>query len=688
MKALLLLAMFIIAPGVAYSVDSGLQFRVSPVPLTSEAQRKQGVPGGEGFQMVMTIEYAPSNPLIVYLASDTSQVWKSIDGGRSWSPKNNGYAALGSRSLFVHPHNENIVFSAGSLGKTFERGGAKNSHQGIYRSIDGGEHWNMVFETDFFKQDSRGSLFAIDSRTQKENEFTLYAGSYSDGLLVSKDGGVTWQKAGFSQGRIHEVIELPDAPGKLLIASDAGLFEYDGQNFRELGVGLATWPRSIAVSSAQPEVVLAALGPKGIYRSIDKGASFGKVLKMAQVFGAINDVEFSPVDADRAILTVSGKAGRPYYSDDGGQSWRAARSTNSKNLASGDGFFFPSPIAMHPKDSMTALTSSNSKSTVLVTLDGGQDWAYSGSGYRGGRLQDVAALSADEMIFGLTDHGAWRTTDGALSFKPLDHPRMGGRSIGGVAQAGATIVLSVGSWKTKQLLVSQDAGTTWQNTRLSGSLRFVENQEDSPNVFYAGDFRSDDNGKSWKKLQYEVVALDPTDHSTAYAIKSTGTGSQLLISTDSGNNWKETGATLSGKSRVVNSIAVDPACSNRVYAATSDGVGILLGNKWHDIGPSQGLAAAPLGGNYVESIVTYPHIPGLLLAGKRSPGKGMANGVFYSDDYGQSWQSVPDGKLSNTNVWSISVNPYDGSIYAGTSHGIYRIETIDGASLEKPCPVG
>ena len=91
-------------------------FQVSPVPLTTEAQRRQNIPGGEGFQLVMTIAYAPSNPQTVYLGSDTSQVWKSLDGGKSWRPVNGGYKSVGSRSLFVHPRNEDLVFSAGSHG--------------------------------------------------------------------------------------------------------------------------------------------------------------------------------------------------------------------------------------------------------------------------------------------------------------------------------------------------------------------------------------------------------------------------------------------------------------------------------------------------------------------------------------------------------------------------------------------
>lgn len=673
----MIVLLFFAIRGHALGTEAVPGFSSISLPLTMESQRKQGIPGGEGFQMVMSIVYSSSNPSVVFLASDTSQVWKSIDSGKSWAPRNNGYVALGSRSLFVHPLDENVVFSAASLGKTFKRSGMKMPYQGIYRSADGGANWTMVFETGFYKQESRGSLFAIDSRTLHDKNFTLYAGSYSDGLLVSHDAGLNWRKAGFNEGKIQEILEVPDAPGHLLIATDSGLFLYDGKAQRQLGAGLATWPRSIAVSPDRPNVVFAAQGTEGLYQSVDGGRHFAGVTGMPRLSGSVNDVEISPVDADVAIFTVSGKGGKPYFTDDGGQRWRGAQSTNSKGLHAGGGFYFPSPIAMHPEDANTALTSSNGKSTVLVTRNGGRDWTYSGSGYRGGRLRDIVFYSPVEMIFSLTDHGAWRTSNGGLSFNPLSLPRMDGRSVGGGAHSVDTIVLSVGSWKSKQLLVSKDDGNTWSDTNLKGSFTIVENPKESPKTFYAGQYRSDDMGKSWEKLAHEVTAVDPNNFTTIYAKKDTKAGVQLLVSTDSGASWKELGGTLPDKSAIVNSIDVDQYAPGRIFAATSNGIWVL-DDQWHAIGKAQGLAEDAFGGNYVETVVSHPGVPGLILAGKRSPGKGMANGLFYSIDHGHTWEPVPGEGLSNTNIWSVNINPYDGVIYVGTSHGIYRVELTAG----------
>jgi len=52
------------------------------MPLRTPEQKSAGLPGGEGMQQIYDLAYSPSNPSIVYLGVDTSQVWKSIDGGK------------------------------------------------------------------------------------------------------------------------------------------------------------------------------------------------------------------------------------------------------------------------------------------------------------------------------------------------------------------------------------------------------------------------------------------------------------------------------------------------------------------------------------------------------------------------------------------------------------------------------
>lgn len=88
------------------------------------------------------IAYAPSNPNIVYVGSgfesnaDSKGIFKSTDGGKSWSGAGNGLRINPEtgyphyvKSIAVHPTNPDIVFAG--------------TGWGLYKSTDGGQNWSM-----------------------------------------------------------------------------------------------------------------------------------------------------------------------------------------------------------------------------------------------------------------------------------------------------------------------------------------------------------------------------------------------------------------------------------------------------------------------------------------------------------------------------------------------------------------
>lgn len=73
----------------------------------------------------------PADSKMIYLSSRGKGVFKSSDGGGSWTPSNNGLEDLDIRSLALHPLNRSLLF-AGTTAK------------GIFRSTDGSSHWDAV----------------------------------------------------------------------------------------------------------------------------------------------------------------------------------------------------------------------------------------------------------------------------------------------------------------------------------------------------------------------------------------------------------------------------------------------------------------------------------------------------------------------------------------------------------------
>src|SRR5688500_16016969 len=104
------------------------------------------------------IEVAASNPDIVYVGggeypirgnvSHGDGVWKSTDGGKTWTQKNLvDTKQIGD--IVIHPTNPDLVYVA-ALGHVF----GPNATLGVFRSRDGGNTWQKIL----FRNDSTGAV--------------------------------------------------------------------------------------------------------------------------------------------------------------------------------------------------------------------------------------------------------------------------------------------------------------------------------------------------------------------------------------------------------------------------------------------------------------------------------------------------------------------------------------------------
>jgi len=657
------------------SLAHGAEYQWRSIPLTTAAQAKSGIAGGEGFQQVMSIAYAPSDPQIVYMGSDTTQVWKSTDAGHSWRAVNNGMDSNGACSLLVHPSNADVVFAAGCLGPEVERAHrSQGRKEGVFRTVDGGKQWAFIHRTEFHKQRSMGSLFAIDLRSIKQKELVIFAGSYSDGLLISQDTGQTWQKTDFNEGVIRDIEALPMEPGTLVIATSRGLYRYRDGVAKKIGQGLTETPSNIAISSATPDRVVAAAGGR-IYLSKDRGVSFHESSQgLSPIFlSKVVDLFASQVDASRLYaITQKSQIKGPYYSSNGGKSWKMAETLNARRLTDGKGFWFPSPVATHPIKPHIALTASNGSTQILRSENGGKSWYYSGSGYTGARILDMAFISPQEWYLALTDHGLWRTVDGGKQFENVTIPGVHPRSVGAVAVSKNSIAVSIGGWHEKRLAISHDRGKSWRYLNgVMGRLGFVRFHPQKMNIIYASGYRSEDGGQSWIALKQKVKAIFAMNGDVVYGFDESK--SQVLESADMGSTW-HTIASCSGDNIGVNEIAADPLVQGRLYLGTNSGVYRVDGRKCIRITPESGFVRDTHGSLAVRSIAVDPLNHRVVYAGRWAPGKGVSTGIFRSIDFGRSWAPYSKGIEGNFNVWSVELEPTKGTVYIGATHGLHILK--------------
>ncbi len=266
--------------------------------------------------------------------------------------------------------------------------------------------------------------------------------------------------------------------------------------------------------------------------------------------------------------------------------------------------------------------------------------------FRGGRTRAVAGVPDQPSVFyiGQVNGGAWKSTDYGRTWAPIfDHEDT--QSVGAIAVAPSNdnIVyvasgeglhrpdLSVGDG----IYRSDDAGKTWTHLglRAGEQIPAIAVDPGNPNRLFAavlghpygpnkdrGIFRSDDGGKTWKKVLYKGeriggsdVVLDPKNPRIVYAAmwedtlgpwedanQYSGTGGGLFKSTDGGNTWKQLTKGLPEGLEQIN-VALADSNPNRLYATLQ--------------------FKAEGGGGY---------------------GSGRGLGVYRSDDAGESWLKITD----------------------------------------------
>jgi photosystem II stability/assembly factor-like uncharacterized protein len=232
--------------------------------------------------------------------------------------------------------------------------------------------------------------------------------------------------------------------------------------------------------------------------------------------------------------------------------------------------------------------------------------------FRGGRVTAVTGVRHDPhtFYFGATGGGVWKTTDGGSNWEVVSDRDFRTGSIGAIAVCESDPnVVYVGTGEAPirgnvshgdGVYKSTDAGRTWKNVGLRDTRQIarIRVHPNNPDLVYVaaqghvwggnaerGIFRSEDGGKTWKKILYvdektgaSDLAMDPSNPRILYAgfwqvvrrpweLVSGGPGSSLWRSTDGGETWKKLSEGLPEGVWGKVGVAVSPARPGRVYAS-------------------------------------------------------------------------------------------------------------------------
>ncbi len=381
--------------------------------------------------------------------------------------------------------------------------------------------------------------------------------------------------------------------------------------------------RAFAYDPANPQHIYLGTLNSWIYQSNDGGASWKRLARL----GKVDDLVVDNLTIDSAdpktiyagVWQLDKLGGGVYVSHDSGASWTSMKDMDGQSVRA------LSQAASNPKVLVAGAING-----VYRTEDAGEHWIEI-SPQGSGEIHKVESIAIDptdpKTIYAGTWHLPWKTTDG---------------------------------------------GANWHNIKeglIDDSDVFsIIIDPTMPSVVYAsacsGIYLSQTSGELFRKVQgipstarrTRVLMQDPTNRKVVYA----GTTEGLYKTTDGGANWTR----MTGPDVIINDVYVDPKNDEHVLLATDRG-GVLLSNN----------AAA----SFVASNNGFSQRQVTAFLPDQKNGEtmyaGVVNdktygGVFVSQDAGKSWTQRSNG-LDGRDVFSLA-QADDGTVLAGTSHGIFR----------------
>ena len=336
-------------------------------------------PEGNRFSAVVGV---PGDPNVYYAGAASGGVYKTTDGGVHWQPVFDDQPVMSIGSLAVAKSDPNIVWAGTGEGKI-------RSHisvgQGIYKSMDAGKTWASMG----LEQTWRIPRIVIYPQNPDVVCACALGHAYGPqpdrGVFRTTDGGKTWTKVLFVDQNTgcSDIAMDPKNPRVLF----AGMWQLE----------IHTWGRESG-------------GPGGgLFMSRDGGATWKKLTghglparpvgKVAVAIAASNPNRVYALIETGDGVPWKGQptdSGQVFRSDDGGENWRVV---SYDHYAMGRAHYY-SRMAVAPDNENETyyLTASYAKS-----LDGGQTLsALSGAEAPGGDHHDIwiDPTNANRMIVG------------------------------------------------------------------------------------------------------------------------------------------------------------------------------------------------------------------------------------------------------------------------------------------------
>jgi len=615
---------------------------------------------GGGAGRINCIAIHPTSPNIMYVGAAAGGVWKTTNGGTTWSSSTDQLASISVADIAINPQNPSTIYVATGDGYGYEYGG-----------------W-------------------------------FWGGTYTAGVMKSTDAGLTWTQSGLTYSQtqtdiIQRLIINPQNPAILLACTRNAIFRTTDS--------ATTWTlvRSghfydMEFNTHNPNTVYASDSSQ-VYRSLDGGASFAPYSNSLNGGSRIS-IAVTPADTMYMYAFTTGT--NFYRSTNGGQTFTLMTSPGGSFYG-----YYDCVLAVSPTNKNRVLTGGTN---VFKTDDGGSTWTTNANTGAGTYVHadnhaltffpnsNISYLSGnDGGLFKTTNSGsAWTDLSNGLAIK--QYYRISSSEINpdlyyGGAQDNGTDQLFNNVWTQVYGADGMDCMTDYNDENTAyvssqygnfsittdGGLTFtgispgsgdwvtpIAQDPADPNTIYIGGmnlFKSIDKGTTWNTIytnfqsNIQKISIAPSDHNYIYACNI----SEIYRTVNGGTSWINIASGLPTSLAAMTGIAVCSSNPLKVWVTFSD---YSSGNK---------VFKSVNGGNTWTNVSgTLPNIPVDCIVYQRNTNDqiyiGTDFGVYYRDSSLTDWVPYQTG-LPNVIVDDLKINYTASKLRAGTyGRGIWQTD--------------
>lgn len=605
------------------------QSRTYEIPYSAAARSTAGwsfigphvVPGnGGGAGRINCIEFDPNNSNIIWIGAACGGLWKSTDGGATWSSNTDLLPSLSISDIVIDPSNPQTMYIAtgDKYGIYYQYETWGHYSAGVMKSTDGGLTWNQTTLSFSLANVTVIQRLILDP----SNPNTLYAAT-NMGIFKTTDGGATWNN--IRPGKVYDIEMKPGDNTTLYTGDSTGVLRStnSGASWSPVASVSSTGRTSIAVSAANPSVVYAWTEGGNFYYSNNSGVSFTPRTDPSgdcTPYGYY-DMVLEVSQTNENVLFVGGL--NVARTTDGGNSWTTVS----------DWAGWPNSNYVHA-DNHAQKFAPGSSTTIFSCNDGG--------------------------IFKSSDQGTtWTDLSGGIDIKQyyrlasaFNNPNLiyaGAQDNGTDRVTGLNTATQVNGADGEECLVDFT----------DDNIVFVSSQ--------GGYFqKSTDGGNTFNVLSQfgcdwtSPIIMDPTNNNIMYL-----GASNVYKSTDNGNNWTNV-SSGSFDGSCIYSLEVCYGSPSYVYAATFGHIyrSVNGGNSWTNITSNLPVSSAAISGITISD--SNPDAAWVTLSGFSS-----GNKVYSTTDGGASWSNI-SGTLPNIPVNCIEYqNSSNDLLYIGTDMGVF-----------------